>query len=102
MTPHRSAPGNPSKASEIDLAMLNKVIKDRKVYDEKYDVQSHMFRPTITDMQDMYCGDCYDIYLIERQYKGNHKRGGASFVVAAEGRRPQIVANHHTVGDTAR
>ena len=32
-----------------------------------------MFRPTITDMQDKYCGNCYDIYLIQSQYKGNHK-----------------------------
>ena len=31
---------------------------------------------TITDMQDKYCGECYDIYLIQSQYKGNHKRGG--------------------------
>ena len=43
-------------------------------------------------MQDEYCGDCYDIYIIQSQYKGNPKRGGAaggrvtSFVVAAEGR----------------
>ena len=48
---------------------------------EKHDVQSHMFRPTITDMQDKYCGNWLDIYLIQSQYKGNHKRGGA-----AEGR----------------
>ena len=27
-----------------------------------------MFRPTITDMQDKYCGNCYDIYLIQSQY----------------------------------
>ena len=27
-----------------------------------------MFRPTITDMQDKYCGDCYDIYIIQSQY----------------------------------
>ena len=46
-----------------------------------------MFRPTITDMQDKYCGDCYDIYIIQRQYKGNHKRGGA-----AEGRHLCILA----------
>ena len=51
-----------------------------------------MFRPTITDMQDKYCGNFYDIYLIQSQYKGNHKRGGAAearatfFVVAAEAR----------------
>ena len=48
---------------------------------DEHDVQSHMFRPTITNMQDKYCGNCYDIYLIQSQYKGNHKRGDA-----AEGR----------------
>ena len=57
-----------------------------------------MFRPTITDMQDKYCGDRYDIYRIQSRYKGNHKRGGAaegratSFVVAAEGRHLCISA----------
>ena len=57
-----------------------------------------MFRPTITDMQNKYCGDCYDIYVIQSQYKGNHKRGGVaegritSFVVAAEGRYLCILA----------
>ena len=57
-----------------------------------------MFRPTITDMQDKYCGDCYDIYLIQSHYKGNHKRGGAaegrvtSFVLAAEGRHFCVLA----------
>ena len=64
----------------------------------EHDVQSHMFRQTITDMQDKYCGDCYDFYLIQSQYKGNHKRGGAaegsatSFVVAAKGRHFCILA----------
>ena len=59
---------------------------------DEHNVQSHMFRPTITDMQDKHCGDCYDIYPVQSPYKGNHKRGGAaegrvtSFVVAAEGR----------------
>ena len=57
-----------------------------------------MFRPTITDMQDKYCGDCYDIYPIQSHNKGNHKRGGAaegratSFVVAAAGRHLCILA----------
>ena len=65
---------------------------------DEHDVQSHMFRPTITDMQDKYCGNCYDINLIRSQYKGNHKRGGAaegrvtSFVVAAAGRHLCILA----------
>ena len=51
-----------------------------------------MFRPTITDMQDKYCGDRYDIYRIKSRYKGNHKRGGAAedFVVALN--RVNIVA----------
>ena len=59
-----------------------------KVSDE-HDVESHMFRPTITEMQDKYCSDCHDIYRIQSQYKGNSKRGGAaegrvtSFLVAA-------------------
>ena len=43
-----------------------------------------MFRPTITDMQDKYCGDCYDIYFIQSLYKGAacgryHKGGRAAF-----------------------
>ena len=38
-----------------------------------------------TDMQDMCCGDCYDIHLIRSQYTKvaafgrHHKRGGAAF-----------------------
>ena len=57
-----------------------------------------MLRPTITDMQDKYCGDCYDVYPIRSQYKGNHKRRGAadgratSFVVAVEGRQLRVLA----------
>ena len=57
-----------------------------------------MFRPAIADMQDKYCGDCYDIDFIRSQHKGNHKRGGAAecrapfFVVAAEGRHLCILA----------
>ena len=53
---------------------------------------------TITDMQHKYCGNCYDIYVIQNQYEGNHKRGGAgkgrgtSFVVAARGRHLCILA----------
>ena len=35
---------------------------------DKHDVQSSMFRPTITDMQGKHCGDCYDIYLILNHY----------------------------------
>ena len=38
------------------------------LYDEEHDVQSHLLRPTITDMQDKYSGDCYDIYFIQSQY----------------------------------
>ena len=45
-----------------------------------------MFSPTITDMHDKYCGNRYDIYIIQSQYKGNHKRCGA-----AEGRATSFV-----------
>ena len=51
-----------------------------------------------TDMQDKYCGHCYDIYPIQSQYKGSHKRGGAAecrapcFLVAAVGRRLCVLA----------
>ena len=38
-------------------------------------------------MQDKHCGNCYDVYLIQSQYKGNHKRRGA-----AEGRRLCLLA----------
>ena len=47
--------------------------------------QSHIFRTTITDLQDEYCGDCYDIYIIQSQYTKvaafghHHKRGDAAF-----------------------
>ena len=57
-----------------------------------------MFRPTITDMQNKYCGDCHDIYIIQSQNTGNHKRVGAaegratSCVVAAKGRHLCILA----------
>ena len=27
-----------------------------------------MFRLTISDMQDKYCGDYYDIYIVQSQY----------------------------------
>ena len=35
---------------------------------EKHDIQSHMFRPSIADMQDKYCGDRCDIYRIQSRY----------------------------------
>ena len=44
-----------------------------------------MFRPTVIHMQDKYCGNCYNIYLIQSQYTkvapfGLHqKRGRAAF-----------------------
>ena len=44
-----------------------------------------MLRPTITDMQDKYCGDRYDIYRIQSLYTKvaafgrHHKRGAAPF-----------------------
>ena len=56
-----------------------------KVYGEEHDVQSHMFRPTITGMQDKYCGVCFDIYFDQRYYTTvaafgrHHKRGDATF-----------------------
>ena len=78
--------------------MLKILTKYINFYGEEHDVQSHMLRPTITDMQDKYCGDCYDIHPIQSQYKGYHKRGGAaegrvtSYVVAAAGRHLCILA----------
>ena len=43
----------------------------------------HMFRPTITDMQDKHCGDCYDFYPIQSQYTKVAAFGRAtSFVVS--------------------
>ena len=46
----------------------------RKMYfavnvSDEHDVQSQMFRPTITDMQHKYRGNCYDIHLIQNQYR---------------------------------
>ena len=67
---------------------------------DEHDVQSHMLRPTITDMQDKYCDDSYDTNLMQSKYKGNHKRGGAtegsptSCVVAAKGRHLCILASN--------
>ena len=58
-----------------------------KVYCEELDVQSHMLRQTITNMQDKYCGDCYDIYHIQTQYTKvaafgrHHKTGDAAFAL---------------------
>ena len=40
-----------------------------------------------TDMQNKYCGDCYDIHPIQSRYK-YHKRGGAAF-----GRVTSLVAS---------
>ena len=59
-------------------------VSDGSPNGEEHDVQSHMFRPTITDMQNKYCGNCYDIYLIQSQYTKvaafdcRHKRCGAA------------------------
>ena len=64
------------------------------LYGEEHDVQSHMLRPTITNVQYKYCGGCYDIYPVQSQYTKvaafgrQHKRGDAavgratSFVVS--------------------
>ena len=55
------------------------------VYAYKHDVQSHMLRPTINDMQDKYCGNCYNLYIIQSQYTKvaacgrHHQRAGAAF-----------------------
>ena len=43
------------------------------VYGEEHDGQAHILKRTFTDMQHKFCGDCYDIHLIQSQ------------VVAAEG-----------------
>ena len=40
-------------------------VSDDSPNGEEHDVQSHMLGPTITDMQDKYCGNCYNIYLIQ-------------------------------------
>ena len=64
------------------------------VHGEEHGLQSHMFGPTITNMQDRYCGDCYDIYLIQAQYTKMeafgrpHKR-----VVAAYSRTTSFVVS---------
>ena len=65
--------------------MIHRKINFAVNVSDEHDVQSHMFRPTITDMQDKYCGNCYDIYLIQSQYTKvtacgrHHKRGDAAF-----------------------
>ena len=52
----------------------------------------------MTDMQDKYCGNCYNIFLIQSQYKGHAKGGGSAegpatyYVVAAKGRHLCILA----------
>ena len=60
-------------------------------------------------MQDKYCGNCCDIYLIQSQYKGNHKEvtrlkapPPTSFLMAAKGRQICILAlnNVDIVADT--
>ena len=115
MTPLRSAPRSPSKASELNFRISKTFEKrmDGRTSGNYVNIctiigghcgppnpcfQSHMSRTTITDMQAKCCGDCYDIYLIQSQYKGNHKRESAvvrcatSFVVAAKGRQLCILA----------
>ena len=44
------------------------------VYGEEHDVQSHKFRPTITDMQDKYCGDCNVFTLFKANTKETAKK----------------------------
>ena len=41
-----------------------------------------------TDMQDKYCGRCYDDHPIQSQYKGNRKRAGAAVRPGGGGQRP--------------
>ena len=48
------------------------------------------------DMQDKYCGHCYDIHPIQSPYEGNHKRCGA-----AEGRVTSFVVATSFVGAAA-
>ena len=59
--------------------MLIFVDRNSNLYGEEHDVQSHMLRPTVTDTQDKYYGDCYDVYLILSQYTKvaafGHKKG---------------------------
>ena len=51
---------------------VEQTVQNKKVYGEEHDGQSHMFRPTITVMQEKYCGDRYDIYRIQKPiYKGS-------------------------------
>ena len=67
---------------------VEQIDQNMKVYGEEHDVQSPMFRPTITDMQDSYCGDCYDICLIQSKFGRHHKKGGAAF-----GRGPSFMVS---------
>ena len=67
---------------------------------DRRSIQSRV-RPTdspssLTETQNKYCVDSYDIYSIHNHYKGNHKRGGAaggratSFVVARPKAAPPL------------
>ena len=74
--------------------MLNTSYTNPNFYDEEHDVQSHMLIPSITDIQDKYCDNCYDIYLIQNQYTkvaafGRHHKGGS----AAFGRATSFVVS---------
>ena len=62
----------------LDKNVENFGRKHLTFYGEEHDVQSHMLRPLVTDMQDKYCGDHHDIHHIQSQYKRNHERGGAA------------------------
>ena len=69
-------------------------VSDDSLNSEEHDVQSHMSRPTITDMQDKYCGNCYDMHLIQSQYTkvaacGRHRKRGDS----AFGRATSVVVS---------
>ena len=82
-------------------------VSDDSPNGEEHDVHSHMFRPTMTDMQDKCCGNCYDVYYIQSQYKGNHKTNGmaedrrTSFMVRLDigniHRKIHFAVGHRTV-----
>ena len=61
-------------ADGVIIRRILRFIFDDSPNGEEHDVQSRMFRSTTTDMQDKYSGNCYNIYLIQSQYKG----GGAA------------------------
>ena len=93
MTPHRSAPGRSSKASLLDFMILTILKKNINLYGEEHYVQSHMLRTTITDLQDKYCGDCYDTDKTSlKADREDWRKGGGLFLAPqlAPEREPQL------------